>query len=159
MDKLKAMVSKNLVNGLLNLSSFGCGGECEGCKYRKAHCLSFDKSLSRCHAPLECIHSDLMGPCATPFYSRSRYMLLFVNVFSKYTWVYFVKEKLEVFSKFLEFKETIEEVLNLNIKLVTDTGGEFIPQKFFSFYRKNGIERELTCVETPQQNDFTERKI
>jgi len=62
-------------------------------------------------ALLECIHSHLMDPCATPSYSGSRYMLLFVDDFSRYTWVYLVKEKSKVFSKFLDFKETVKEFL------------------------------------------------
>ncbi|XP_077251790.1 uncharacterized protein LOC143891015 [Tasmannia lanceolata] len=66
MDKLKVMVNKNLVNGLPNLNSFGGGKVCESCQYSKAHCLPFDKSLSRCKAPLELIHSDVMGPYRAP---------------------------------------------------------------------------------------------
>jgi len=52
MDKLKTMISKFFWNGLPNLSSFDCGDVCEGCQYGKAHCLPFDKSLSRGQAPL-----------------------------------------------------------------------------------------------------------
>ena len=45
MDKLKAMTSKNLVNGLPQLS-FPNGVElCEGCQYGKSHRRPFDKSL------------------------------------------------------------------------------------------------------------------
>ena len=55
MDNLKAMISKNLVSGFTNLSSFGCGDVSKGCQYGKAHRLLFDKSISRCQAPLECI--------------------------------------------------------------------------------------------------------
>jgi len=144
MDKLKIMLSKILLNELLIFSSFGCGDVCEGCQYGKAHRLLFDKSFSRCQVPLECSHNDLMGHCATPSYSSSCYMLLFVHDFSRYIWVYFVKEKSEVFSKFLKCKETVERVLNL--KLRADNDGEFTSHEFFSFYRKNGIKRELSCA-------------
>lgn len=89
-EKLKAMVLKILVNGLPKMTTFGSGEVCEGCQYGKEHCLPFDKSFSKCKAPLKLIHSDLMGPCVTPSYSGSRYML-FVDDFTRYTWVYFVK--------------------------------------------------------------------
>ena len=82
---------------------------------------------------LECIHSDLISPCATPSYFNSRYMLLFVDDFSKYTWAYFVKEKSEVFLKILEHKEIIEALFNLKIKkLRTNNDEEFISHEFFS---------------------------
>ncbi|CAL9192748.1 unnamed protein product [Musa hybrid cultivar] len=60
----------------------------------------FDISLSRFKFFLELIHNNLMGPILTPSYSSSRYILLFINDFTRFTWVYFVKEKLEVFQNF-----------------------------------------------------------
>ncbi|CAE5962242.1 unnamed protein product [Arabidopsis arenosa] len=108
MTKLKVMVNKDLVNGLPKLKIQDEGTICEGCLYGKSHRLPFDYSTSRCSFPLERVHSDLMGPTRTPSYSGYHYMLLFVDDFSRYTWVYFVKEKSEVFSKFLEFKVTVE---------------------------------------------------
>ncbi|KAL8094980.1 hypothetical protein AgCh_036473 [Apium graveolens] len=109
MNKLKVMVEKKLVDGLPNLKAFGKGEICEGCQYGKAHRLPFEKkSVSRCKTPLERVHSDLFGPTRTSSYSDFRYMLLFVDDYTRFTWVYFVKQKSEVFQKFLEFKETAE---------------------------------------------------
>lgn len=42
-------------------------------------------------------------------------MLLFVDDFTRYTYVYFVKEKLEALCKFLEFTEIVKGVLNSKI--------------------------------------------
>ena len=160
MDKLKAMVKLKLVNGLPNLSSFGGGEVCEGCQFGKTHRLPFDKSTSRDTAPLELIHSDLMDQTRTPSFSGYSYMLIFVDDYSKFTWVYFVKHKSEVFNKFMEFKEVVEGVLSSKIKrLRTDNGGEFTSEEFLTFCRKHDIKRELTCVKTLQQNGAAERKI
>ena len=118
-----------------------------------SHRLSFENSTSRCSAPLERIHSDLMGPTRTSSYSGFFYMLLFVDDFSRYTWVYLLKEKSEVFSRFQEFKVTVEGELGRNIKILsTDNGGEFMSKEFLSFCQKDGIKREFTCPYTPQQN-------
>ncbi|XP_020529340.1 uncharacterized protein LOC110008118 [Amborella trichopoda] len=84
-DKLKVKVLKFLVNGLPKLSTFGKGEVCERCQYGKAHRLPFDKSFSKCKAPLELIQSDLMGPCVTPSHSGFRYMSLSVDDFTTYT--------------------------------------------------------------------------
>lgn len=50
------------------------------------------------------IHTDLMGPTRTPSYSGYRYTLVLVDDFSRYTWVYFLKEKSEALSNFVVFK-------------------------------------------------------
>lgn len=160
MDKLKVMVKKDLVNGLPNLTNFGGGEVCEGCQYGKAHRLPFERSSSRSNAPLELIHSDLMGPTRTPSYSGNSFMLIFIDDFSRYTWVYFLKNKSQVFSIFKEFKELVEGELDSKIKrLRTDNGGEFIKDEFLSFCRQHGIRRDFSCAETPQQNGVAERKI
>jgi len=91
-----------------------------------------------------------MGPTRTPSFSEYSYMLIFVDDYSRFTWVYFVKHKSEVFNKFLEFKEVVEGVLGSKIKrLRTDNGGEFTSEEFLTFCRKHDIKRELTCAETP----------
>jgi len=160
MDKLKVIVLKNLVNGLPMLTTFGRDEVCEGCQYGKAHLLPFDKSFSRCKSPLELIHGDLMGPCTTPSYSGSLYMLVFVDDYTRFTWVYFMKEKSKVFSRFKEFKATVESVLDKKIKRFRiDNGGEFTSINFHNFYQEHDIRRELSCAYTPQQNGVAERKI
>jgi hypothetical protein len=134
MDKLKVMVLKNLVNGLPMLTTFGRNEVCEGCQYGKARRIPFDKSLSRCKSPLELIHGDLIGPCTTPSYSGSLYMLVLVDDYTRFTWVYFMKEKSEVFSRFKEFKTTVESVLDKKIKRFrTDNGVEFTSINFHNF--------------------------
>ncbi|KAG6470018.1 hypothetical protein ZIOFF_070958 [Zingiber officinale] len=135
-------------------------GVCEGCQFGKSHRLPFENSISRCTTPLEQIHSDLMGPTKTTSYSEGNYMLLFVDDYSWFTWVYFVKHKSETFSIFLDFKKIVEGELGRKIKtLRTDNGGEFCSNEFLSFCRDNGIKRELSCPDTPQQNGVAERKI
>lgn len=133
---------------------------CEGCQFGKAHRLPFAKSDSRSKAHLKYIHGDVMGPTRTPSFSEFHYMLILVDDFSRFTWVYFIKQKSEVLTMFQEFKETVKGVLGLKIKcLRIDNGGEFTSERFFKFCRQFGIRRQLSCVETPQQNEVVERKI
>ena len=160
MDKLKVMINKNLVDGLPHITSFGSGALCEGCQYGKAHRLPFDRSQTRYEAPLELIHSDVMGPTRTPTFSGYRYMVVFVDDYTRYTWVYFVVQKSEVFSRFLEFKEKVEGEFRRKIKrLRTDNGGEYTSGEFNQFCSRQGIRRQLTCADTSQQNGIAERKI
>ena len=57
-------------------------------------------------------------------------------------------------------KTTVKRELDKKIRrLLTNNGGEFTSDNFFSFCQQNGIKRELIYVEIPQQNDVAKRKI
>ena len=54
------------------------------------------------------------------------YYVSFIDDFSRNTWIYFLKSKGEVFSKFKEFKSLIENHTEKKIKTFhSDNGGEF----------------------------------
>ena len=74
-------------------------------------------------------------------------------------WVYFLTQKSEAFSKFLEFKAYVEKESGKEIKcLRTDRGGEFIYKRFWNYCKDNGIRRQLSVRRSPQQNGVAERK-
>jgi transposase InsO family protein len=87
------------------------------------------------------------------------YYVSFIDDYSRKNWVYFLKSKDEVFSKFKEFKDLIENLSERNIKtLRSDNGGEYTSKEFVSFCKDVGIKRELTTPYNPQQNVVAERK-
>ena len=133
---------------------------CEGCILGKQHRENFpSRKIIRAKAPLEIIHSDLCGPMQTPSLARSHYMLTFINDFTRKTWVYFLKNKSEVFENFCNLKALVENQSGLHIKVLrTDRGGEYISKDFLRFCRKNGIHKQFTTRYTPQQNGVAERK-
>jgi transposase InsO family protein len=86
-------------------------------------------------------------------------MVTFIDDFSRYVWVYFMKEKSETLSKFKKFKEKVESDVNKKIQcLCTDNGREYVSHEFDTYLKKHKIQRQLTCHNTPQQNDVAERK-
>ena len=59
------------------------------------------------------------------------YYISFIDDFSRKTWIYFMKNKDEVFSKFKEFKALIKNHTEKNIKtLRLDNGREFTSNEF-----------------------------
>lgn len=46
---------------------------------------------------LELVHTDVCGPMRTPSLDNSKYFILFIDNLSRMTWVYFLKERSEVF--------------------------------------------------------------
>jgi transposase InsO family protein len=108
---------------------------------------------------MELIHSDLCGPMPSSSISRYVYYVSFIGDYSCKTWIYFLKSKDEVFSKFKEFKALIENLSERKIKIPrSDNGGEYTSKEFVNFYRDVGIKRELTTPYNPQQNGVAERK-
>eukprot|EP00253_Pinus_taeda_P036572 PITA_36572 len=74
---------------------------CEGCILGKQHRESFPSGKCiRAKAPLEIVHSDVCGPMQTPSLAGSQYFLTFIDDFTRKFWVYFLKNKSEVFEKF-----------------------------------------------------------
>ena len=86
-------------------------------------------------------------------------MLTFIDDFNRKTWVYFLKNKSEVFEKFCNFKELVENQSGLHIKvLTTNRGGECMSKEFLHFCIENGIHKQFTTRYTPQKNGVAERK-
>ena len=91
--------------------------------------------------------------------SGYEYYVTFIDDYSRKTWIYFLKTKVEVFEKFKEFKALIENHSERRIKtLRTDNGGEYTSKEFEAFCKEAGIKRELTTPYNPQQNGVVERK-
>ncbi|RVW16070.1 Retrovirus-related Pol polyprotein from transposon TNT 1-94 [Vitis vinifera] len=75
------------------------------------------------------------------------------------TWVFFMKQKSEVFSIFKKFKSFVEKQSGCYIKtLRSDRGMEYTSSQFGNFCEDEGVERQLTVAYTPQQRGVVERK-
>ena len=103
---------------------------CVGCQYGKAHQLPFEKSNFRAKNPLELVHFDVFDATKTSN-KGLKYMVTFIDDFSRYVWVYFMKDKSEVFQKFKEFKVEAERDLKCVVLcLRSDNGGEYLATDF-----------------------------
>ena len=97
---LQQISCKKLVDGIPALQNVHEGVICQGCQFSKPHRLPFMKSPNRKSTMFELVHTYLMRPTKTLSYSGCRYVMVFVDDFSRYTWVKFLKEKSEALSKF-----------------------------------------------------------
>jgi len=107
---------------------------------------------------LQLIHSDVCGPMQTQSVGGNRYFVTFIDNFSRYTVVYFIKKKSEVFEKFKEFEASVTNHFGCKIKtLRSDGGGEYTSTDFEQYLKMNGIRHEVTVAHTPEQNGVAER--
>ena len=108
---------------------------------------------------LDMIHSYIIGPLLTPSYGNSRYVLNFIDDFSRYCWVYFLKQKSEVFETFNVFKSLVENMSANKIKvLTTENGKEYVNKKLKQLCNDSGIHMHHYVPYTPQHNGVAERK-
>ena len=99
---------------------------CEVCPRGKQHRNKFPTSIRRAKKPLELVHSDLCGEMGEKSLSEAKYFLSFIDDNTRYVWVYFLKSKDEVFSKFVEWKAMVETSTGRKLKILhLDNGGKY----------------------------------
>ena len=108
---------------------------------------------------MEIINSYVCNLMSSSSLSGYVYYVFFIDEFSHKTWIYFLKSKDEVFSKFKEFKALVENHTKKKIKtLRSDNGGEFTSEEFKDLCREYGIKRELRTPYNPLRNGVAKRK-
>ena len=147
-----------LVDGLPSISA--SSSICQACLRGKQTRLPFPQEAThRASKPLELVHSDLCGPMTAESLGGALYMMVIVDDFSRYIWVYFLKSKDQTFSYFKIWKAEVEKQFEHKVKaLRSDRGGEFLSNEFDKFLADHGIRRQLTTAHTPSQNGVAERK-
>lgn len=79
-------------------------------KKTKSHQLPYSRSSSVSSFPLDFVFSDVRG-AALESAGRKKYYVSFIYDYSKFTLIYFLKYKSEVFQKFHEFQDMVERSL------------------------------------------------
>ena len=158
--RLISKLSKlQLVKGLPDID-YHSDALCGACQRGKIVKSSFKtKDIVSTSRPLELLHIDLFGPVSTASLYGSRYGLVIVDDYSRWTWVKFIKSKdvaCDVFSSFCTQIQSEKESKILKVR--SDHGGEFENEPFEAFCEKHGIFHEFSSPRTPQQNGVVERK-
>nr|GEX08128.1 hypothetical protein [Tanacetum cinerariifolium] len=116
------------------------------------------KLVSSDNFKLELLHMDLYGPMRVASIKGKKYILVIVDDYSQYTWVYFLHSKdetLEIIKKFIA-----QAQLNYKAKVYkirTDNGIKFKNVTIKAHYEKLGIMQKFSTARTPQQNGVVER--
>ncbi|GJU81648.1 retrovirus-related pol polyprotein from transposon TNT 1-94 [Tanacetum coccineum] len=149
----------DLVDGLLKFK-YGKDHLCSTCKRGKSKKASNPpKLVSSDHSKLELLHMDLCGPMRVASINGKKYILMIVDDYSRYTWVYFLHSKdktPEIIKKFIA-----QAQLNYKAKVCkirTDNGTEFKNATLKAHYEKLGIMQQFSTARTPQQNGVVERR-
>ena len=119
--------------------------KCATCIENKMHNIPFDNDRKRAKDKLEIVHTDLNGPHNTVGYKGEKYFITFIEDYSKLTNIYSIKSKDEVYDRFVEYINLIENKTGKKIeKLRCDNGTEYLNKDMYKLCRQKGIELE-TC--------------
>lgn len=83
---------------------------CEPCVLGKQTRVSFHDSVTGGTKPLDLIHTDVWGPAPTTSRNGAKYYVSFIDDATRKTWLYLMKDKSEMFSKFKLWKAEVERV-------------------------------------------------
>jgi histone deacetylase 1/2 len=108
------VVHQVLRDNKISFSEFNKEHVCDACQIAKSHQLPYPKSTSVSTSPLELVFSDVWGPASESF-GRYKYYVSFIDDYSKFTWVYLLKRKSEVFQKFRDFQHHVERLFDKKI--------------------------------------------
>ena len=85
--------------------------------------------------------------------------MTFIDDYSSFTWIYFLRTKVEVFTIFRSFVAYIETQFSTCIKILrSNNGGEYMSHDFQAFLQQKGIVSQRSCPYTPQHNGVVECK-
>ncbi|CAL5399137.1 unnamed protein product [Camellia sinensis] len=133
--------------------------DCVSCQLAKQPALSFNKSDSVSLAPFDLIHSDIWGPSPTPTMGGARYFVVFVDDFSRFTWLFLMKNRSELKQLYYNFSAMVKTQFSKTIKLFrSDNAMEYKDFDFLSFLQSHGTQPHRSCPGTSQQNGRAERK-
>ncbi|KAK3021989.1 hypothetical protein RJ639_045684 [Escallonia herrerae] len=132
---------------------------CDACCKARQTRLPFPHSINKSMHNFDLVHCDIWGPYRTKSHSGSHYFLTIVDDHSRATWVFLMKFKSETRHYLLMFFNWIKTQFNTRIKVFrTDNGLEFGHRELLHHYFENGMDRQTSCTDTPQQNGVVERK-
>jgi hypothetical protein len=159
MKNLHKLVKGEHILGLTNVH-FEKDRVCSACQAGKqvgAH--HPHKNIMTTDRPLELFHMYLFDPIAYISIGGSKYYLVIVDDYSRFTWVFFLQEKSQTQEILKGFLRRAQNEFGLRIKKIrSDNGTEFKNSQIEGFLEDEGIKHEFSSPYTPQQNGVVETK-
>ena len=90
-QKLRSLISSGFLGQIKHDSV-----DCVSCQLAKQPTLSFNNSDSFPHTSFDLIHSDICVPSPTATVGGSKYFIIFVDDFSRCTWIYLMHNRSEL---------------------------------------------------------------
>ncbi|GJT27230.1 retrovirus-related pol polyprotein from transposon TNT 1-94, partial [Tanacetum coccineum] len=132
---------------------------CSACKQGKSKRVILEpKTVTSIDTRLQLLPIDLCDPMRVESINGKIYILVIVDDYSCYTWVYFLRSNDEASEMFKKFITRIQVSLRAIVCYVrTDNGTDFKNEILTSFYEKLDITHQKSIAIIPQRNGVVER--
>jgi hypothetical protein len=109
--------------------------------------------------PRQLLHMDIVGPSRVRSMGGKWYVLIIVDDYSRYSWVFFLESKDQVFEHYrLLALRLNNEHPNCLKAIHSDNGTEFRNASFDEFCLEHGIDQQFFTLCVSQQNGVIEQK-
>ena len=95
------------------------------------------------------IHSDVWGPSSVSSIGRSRYFVVFIDDYSRYSLIFNMKYRSELLQVYSNFAKMVETQFSKCIKIFQfDNALEYTQYAFQAVLHSHGIVHQLICPDT-----------
>ena len=109
----------------------------------------FNKSEPFSSTPFDLVHSDIWGPAPIPTKGGSCYFVIFVDDYSRYTWIYLLQCRSELTDVYQNFHKMVQTQFSRTIKTFhLDNAMEYKAKSFLTLLQQNGIVSHHSCSYT-----------
>jgi hypothetical protein len=109
--------------------------------------------------PRQLLHMDIVSPSRVRSMGGKWYVLIIIDDYSHYSWVFFLESRDEVFEHFQSLSLRLNNEHPNCLKVIhSDNGSEFRNISFDEFCLEHGIDQQFSTPSVSQQNGVMERK-
>ena len=99
-------------------------------------------------------------PLSLVLVGLSRYFVIFVDDYSRYSWIFNMKNRSKLLQVYSNFVKMVETQFSKRIKIFrSDNALEYTQYVFQTILHSYGTVHQLTCPGTSQQNGRAKRKL
>jgi transposase InsO family protein len=107
--------------------------------------------------PGQLFHMDTIGSSQVHSMKDKWYVLIIVDDYSRYSWVFFLESKDEVFEHFRSLALRLNNEHPNCLKAIrSDNGTEFRNASYDQFCLEHGVDQQFSAPRVPQQNGVME---
>ena len=110
--RVQQLASRGLL-GSVSIKNF----DCVSCQLGKQPALPFNTSETISTDIFDLIHSDVCGPFSVSNIDGSRYFVVFVDYYSRYSWIFNTKYRSELLQVYSNFAKVVETQFSKRIKI------------------------------------------